>query len=121
MNYKIWLILIFSLAWLNPALATPANISLNYDSDSQTLKIDVAHVSNNVREHYIRRLVIYKNGLEIKSMTFPRQPTPTGFTQDISLATQPGDLIKVEAFCREGGTAEAHIVIAQPEEGSQTK
>jgi len=116
---KVFFGILIVFIWLSKAGATPPDVTLNYDPGTQILKIDVVHVSNNVREHYIRRLVVYKNNEETESMTFPRQETPTGFTKSISMAVQPGDSIRVEAFCKEGGTKAAEVVVPQPEENQE--
>ena len=124
MRRVLWtliLLLILFLLGLPQVWATPPQLTVNYDLASQVLKIEISHVSNNVREHYVRRLVIYKNDREVKSTTFPRQPMPTGLTEEISLPAQEGDQIKVEAFCKEGGTGQASIVVAQPAEEKNVK
>ena len=113
----LYILVVF--AWFSEAGATPPDVALNYDPGTQILKIEVSHVTNNVREHYIRRLVVYKYNQEVDSMIFPRQETPTGFTRDVPLAAQPGDLIYVEAFCKEGGTKKAEIFIAEPQDAQE--
>ena len=92
----------------------PTNLSLSYDPATQILRVEMTHVTGNIREHHIRRLVISKNGEEAKSMTIVRQTTPSSEVEDIPLEAKPNDTIRVEAYCSEGGIGEETLVVPEP-------
>ena len=94
----------------------PTDLKLDYDIDKKNLHIEMTHVTGNIREHYIRKLIVSLNQKEIISETIVRQTTPHNFLRDIPLDANPNDVITVKAICKEGGSAEASITIPAPEE-----
>lgn len=110
--YLLFVVLFFfltKLAWATP----PSNIELEYDATERVLHITLRHVTHNVREHRIRRLIIYKNDEEIKSYYMPSQPSPKGIDKKVSLEAESGDEIRVKAICSEAGIGEATLTIPE--------
>ena len=92
----------------------PTNLTLTYDPATQILHIEMTHVTGNIREHHIRRLVISKNDEPPVSITVVRQTTPNNEVDEIPFSAKPKDTIRVEAFCKEGGSETATLVIPEP-------
>ena len=95
----------------------PSEIALTYDPDTKMLHIDIKHVSDSLRKHHIRKLIIYKNDAEFKSFSYVTQKPP-GLEEDALLDAEPGDTIRVKAVCSEAGSQEATLVIPDAEKKS---
>ena len=85
--------------WATP----PSDMKLNYDLASKTLHIEIQHVTNNNRKHFIRKLLIENNKKEVKTIEYVSQPTPNTFSEDVALDAKKGDVIRVTATCIKGG------------------
>ncbi len=95
--------------------APPTGISLTYDFDKSSLHVSARHPSDNMDKNYLRRLVIYRNGMEEQALTFARQKIAAGLEEDVSLSASPGDLVRVEIFASEGGKGSAEITLTAPQ------
>jgi len=93
----------------------PTDVKLNYDQATGILHIEMTHVTGNIREHHIRKLIVFRNQKEILNETIVKQTTPHHFAMDIPLIANPADVIIVRAFCKEGGSLEESITIPAPE------
>ena len=91
----------------------PSEIYLNYALEIKTLHIEIKHVSDSLREHHIRRLIVYRNDEEVQTLNFNTQKPP-GLETDIIVETKPGDTLRVTAICSEAGNREQSLTI--PEE-----
>src|SRR3989338_3594968 len=91
----------------------PTDLQLSYDQEKQTLHIKAAHATNNIREHHIRKLLIYKNQEKQTDLTLAKQTTPQELIKDVALKVSSGDTITVKVFSDEGGTREASLVVAE--------
>ena len=89
----------------------PDTIDLEYNKETKTLHIDLAHISKDPREHFIRKLVVFQNDKEVKVYRFNRQTSPQGLTQDVTFEALSGDVIRVLAVCNEAGRKEEEIKI----------
>ena len=97
-----------------PSIVTaipPDSIDLEYNKETKTLHIDVAHISKKPRKHFIRELVVSQNDKEVKSYRFNKQPSPQGLTQDVTFEASSGDVIRVLAICNDAGRKEEEIKI----------
>lgn len=99
-----------------PAIARPPSaIIMKYDLNTTVLDVEIKHVTVNVVKHYIRKVIIYKNDQEIFNKTYPRQPQPQGFEEQITVAAKVGDILHVKAFCSEAGIGEEKLEVVAPE------
>ncbi len=89
----------------------PSAINIEYNADAQALHIEIKHVSRDLNEHYIRRMVVTKNDQEIKKFTYSRQPSATGLSEDVALDAQSGDIIRVKVFGNKSGPKEETFVV----------
>ena len=89
----------------------PTGLKLEYDKKKSLLHIEMTHVTANIVKHYIRRIVIYKNGTQEKAWAIVKQTTPHNHAEDVSLKAVAGDMISVEAYSTEGGIGKATLVV----------
>jgi len=98
--------------WVNQGLAQPpAQIDFEYDSQTKMLKVKIAHISINVRRHYIRRLIVTKNSENPQDFYYTNQPQAEGMTVDVPLVAKTGDTIKVKAICSQAGYKEETYLV----------
>jgi hypothetical protein len=93
------LLVIAPHVWATP----PSALDLVYDAKKGVLVVNLNHTSNNIRKHYIRKLVVQKNSETPKEYFYTRQPAPALFNYEIPLKAKPQDVIKVTAYCIQGG------------------
>jgi len=93
----------------------PTALDLQYDVENKILTIDVKHVTKNPRKHHIRKLVVFKNGEELEIFRYVTQATSQGFSQEFSMDTEEGDVIRVKAYCNEAGIKEELLVVTMIE------
>ncbi len=98
----------FSLAWATP----PTTLDLTYDPTAGVLHVEAKHVSDHLDKHYLRRLVIYRNGVKEQEMAYTRQKYPSKFVEDLPFVAKPGETIAVEVFCSQGGSKRAELTIS---------
>lgn len=91
----------------------PQAMVVNYDPKKENLTVTITHTSYNLKKHYIRKLVVYKNNETPEEYFYKRQPSPDHFSYDISLKAKPKDVIKVKAFCVEGGSKEVMLTVPE--------
>ncbi len=114
---KIFLIFIFlSLAFAQSIFARPPSaIEMSYDKDQKVLHIVIKHVSDNLPEHRIRKIVVSKNDEELNTFYYATQTHPSGQVQDVSVIAKPGDVFKGLAICREAGRKEETFTVPEDE------
>jgi hypothetical protein len=95
------------LAWGHP----PGPIDLQYDPQTKVLHAELRHVTDNQRQHHIRRLYVYKNDAPTQKFSYVKQTTATRLIQDVPLDASSGDTIRVKAVCSEAGYKEETLVI----------
>lgn len=97
----------FSSAWATP----PTTLDLTYDPTAGVLQVEAKHISDHLDKHYLRRLVIDRNGAKDKEIAYTRQKYPSKFIEDIPFIAKPGETIAVEVFCSQGGSKRAELII----------
>ena len=97
-----------SFVWAAP----PTEMEISYDPAQGTLHVEAKHISDHLNKHYLRRLVIYRNGAKEQEIAYTRQKYPSKFIEDIPFIAKPGETIAVEVFSSEGGTKRVELTIA---------
>ncbi len=113
--------LIFVLLWLLGSASVvgahpPRGMELRYDAHGKTLHITMEHVSKKLRDHFIREIIVTKNNESPVVYRHTRQNDPSFMETSVPLEAQSGDMIHVKAVCREGGSEEASLKIADEEQ-----
>ena len=83
------------LTYANP----PQDVKLEYNSNSETLTVTIAHPSSFTGFHYVKSVEIKKNGIGIITNTYGSQPDPATFTYSYQVSAGPGDTLEVTANC----------------------
>ena len=105
-------VLIYFSLGVSPVFAAPPSaMTLSYDTVKNSLHVSAAHPSDRLERHYLRRLTVYKNDEEAKTVFWARQKLPAGIEEDIDLNAVPGDHVRVEVFCSQGGFAKAEYIV----------
>ena len=99
-----------SLAYATP----PSQMDLTYDPDKGILHVEAHHPVDNMSTHYLRRLVLYQNGAQVKEMFYFKQNAPVKFTEDIPVPAKEGDVLAVEVSCLKGGSKRAEMTVPAP-------
>jgi hypothetical protein len=105
MTYKkyfaFFTIILLSLGMIGlPASATPPRyLKLQYQVDTQTLKVTIIHFSPAVKIHYVYRVEIDKNGAVYQAHLYKSQPRILIFSYTYNVTANPGDTLTVSAYC----------------------
>ncbi len=109
---KFSVFLFASFCGISLACATPpSDISISYDPIKNILHISAHHPTDRMSRHYLRTVVISKNGTAADTKIFSRQSSPSGIEEDIAFEAIKGDKIGVVVSCSQGGSAEASTTV----------
>ena len=97
-----------------PATAhSPAQVSLVYDNQNQSLSVTTTHQVSNPSNHYVYKIAIQKNGTQVLTTDYKSQPNTNTFTYDYPINTTKGDVLKATAYCSIAGSRSAEIIITE--------
>jgi hypothetical protein len=91
----------------------PSSIDLTYDAAKESLHIDIKHVSENMRKHYIRKITVTKNKEVPSTYFYSSQTSASEMIVDVPMKAMPKDTITVEVVCSEAGRGEQTLVIPE--------
>lgn len=95
-----------------PAAAhPPAQVSLAYDSQNMSLNVTTTHTVSNPSSHYVFRIDVLKNGVQILTKEYTRQPTSSKFSYNYSLNASKGDVLKATVYCSIAGSKSTAITV----------
>lgn len=111
---RIVLVFLFFVSFAFSANATPPrDLKLQYDPMNQNLNISMKHPTIEIREHYIRTIIVTLNDGEPKTYRFTFQKSASEFETVVPIGVlQSGDKVHVKAMCKLGGSAEADLVMS---------
>jgi desulfoferrodoxin (superoxide reductase-like protein) len=88
----------------------PKNVALSLNGG--VLTVNVSHSVDNPDKHYIYRIIIYRDNQIVASKEYTSQPSTDGMSDTFDIgASQPGSVIKAEAFCVIMGSASGSITV----------
>ena len=109
------IIIFFSLClfYAVPVSANPpSNVLLEYDSSSQALKVTITHPSSATDTHFVKTVIIRKNGYVLSTNEYDSQPEPDTFSYVYDAPSEEdGDTFEVTAICSVYGEKTAIISI----------
>jgi hypothetical protein len=88
---------IFSLP-LAASANSPQNVDVSYDFSTQTLVVKITHPSNHPDKHFIKEVVVKKNGAVVQRGVYTKQDGDV-FTYTYKMAATAADTIEVTANC----------------------
>lgn len=81
----------------------PKSVELSYNKEKQELSVKIVHPAS-FGFHYIKQVVIKKNGAEIGVNDYKSQPDKTEWTYTYAVAAEPGDELEAIATCSVTGS-----------------
>ncbi|MFW9867401.1 MAG: hypothetical protein ACFFEN_15000 [Candidatus Thorarchaeota archaeon] len=109
---SVFLLICISLTFSNAKANSPANMVLNYDSNTKMLNATITHNIGSIPNHYIESVTIRVNGSIVRIETYTSQPSPTTFTyQYDNITANNGATIQVLAVCSISGSITRSLVV----------
>ena len=100
----IFFIVFLTITSVNVKANPPQSISLEYNSNINTLEVSITHAVADNTTHYIFSIIVSVNGSVAQSHVYTSQPDLNYFVYNYSLVTNSGSVISVTASCSEGGS-----------------
>jgi hypothetical protein len=88
----------------------PKDVTLQYDSSTQTLAVMITHKTS-FSFHHIKSVEIKKNSAVISTTNYDTQPAEVPFTYTYKVAAAEGDKLEVTATCSLSGSKTATITV----------
>ncbi|MBY9020118.1 MAG: hypothetical protein KGD67_03600 [Candidatus Lokiarchaeota archaeon] len=101
---SIFFLVFLSIAGVNVKAHPPSNMSLEFNSSTNILKVSITHGVSDNTTHYIYSILISVNGSVDQSPIYTSQPDLVLFSYEYTVVTNDGSTIQVSATCIEGGT-----------------
>ncbi|MBL8013777.1 MAG: hypothetical protein JNN05_08020 [Candidatus Omnitrophica bacterium] len=113
MKVKIILMTVVT-AWMPGAVwaTPPESLDVSYDQEKKVILVSGRHPTQDRLEHYIRRFRVTFGEKEPQTTYLTRQNSASEFQAAIPVVAKPGDTIRVEVFCNQGGSKESVLQIA---------
>lgn len=106
----------------NFVLGHPAsNVDINYNFNEQRLTVTISHNTDNKETHYIKKVEVYKNGINIIDEEYTSQTSSKTFTLYFNVSANDGDILKVETECVQGGNTEDSLTVKSTENGTSNE
>jgi desulfoferrodoxin (superoxide reductase-like protein) len=112
----IILFALLSLLTVSPITAyahPPKDITLLYNSASQTLEVTIVHESASPSWHYIKKVEITKNGKAIGVYEYKSQPDKSPFVYSYTAPGAPDEVLEVTATCNIYGSKAVKLTIGK--------
>ena len=90
----------------------PRDVTIEYDSGSQTLAVTITHKSPFPGFHHIKTVEIKKNSVVISTVKYDTQPDKSPFTYTYKVQAVQGDKLEVTATCNLSGSKTATITVS---------
>ena len=97
-------IVFLTIVSVNVKANPPQDMTLEYNSNTNTLEVAITHSIVSNGSHYIFSVIISVNGSVAQSHVYTSQPDLIYFVYNYSLVTNSGSVISVTASCSEGGS-----------------
>lgn len=101
---SVFFIVFLTIASVNARAHPPSDMSLEYNSGTNTLKVSITHGVSDNSSHYIISVIVRVNGSIDQTQTYTSQPDIIFFTYEYTVNTNDGSTIQVTATCSQGGS-----------------
>ena len=101
---SIFFIIFLSIASVNARAHPPSGMTVDYNSSTDILTVDITHGVEDNTTHYVISVIVSVNGSIVQSHAYTSQPDIAFFTYEYTVVTNEGSTIKVTATCSEGGS-----------------
>ena len=110
------LFIVFPLLTLSPITAyanPPKDVTLVYNSASQTLEVTIVHESASPSWHYIKKVEITVNGKSISVNDYKSQPDKTKYVYSYKVQAVQNDVLEVTATCNIYGSKAVKLTVGK--------
>jgi desulfoferrodoxin (superoxide reductase-like protein) len=110
------LFIVFPLLTLSPITAyanPPKDVTLVYNSASQTLEVTIVHESAFPSWHYIKKVEITVNGKSISVNDYKSQPDKTKYVYSYKVQAVQNDVLEVTATCNIYGSKAVKLTVGK--------
>ncbi len=101
---SVFFIVFLTIASSNVRAHSPQDMSLDYNSGTNTLKVSITHGVSDNTSHYVFSVTIRVNGTIDQTQTYTSQPDLLFFTYEYTVITKDESTIQVTATCNQGGS-----------------
>ncbi len=112
----IWgaLLLALTILSFSPQISyadAPKDVTIKYDSGSQTLSVTITHKSTFTGMHHIKTVEIKKNNAVVSTTNYDTQPKDVPFTYTYKVEAVKGDKLEVNVACNLSGSKTATLSV----------
>ncbi len=111
---SVVLSLCFAVGLFAPSVALadpPQDVALAYAMDTQTLTVSVTHKSTFTSVHYVKQIVVKKNGVVVSTHDYKSQPGKQTFDYTFQIPAAENDLFDVSVSCNIQGAKTATLKV----------
>ena len=101
---SVFFIVFLTIAGINVRAHPPDDMSLEYNSSTNTLKVSISHVVSDNTSHYVDSVVVRVNESIDQTESYTSQPDLVNFSYEYTVITNNGSTIQVTATCSQGGS-----------------
>ena len=101
---SVFFIVFLTIASINVRAHSPQDMSLDYNSGTNTLNVSITHGVSDNTSHYVISVVIRVNESIDQTQFYTSQPDLIFFTYEYTVITKSESLIEVTATCSQGGS-----------------
>ncbi|MBW2672300.1 MAG: hypothetical protein JRD89_02640 [Deltaproteobacteria bacterium] len=73
----------------------------------------ISHAVSNPQKHYVKKVIITKNGESVATHEYASQPGPSSFTYTYHVNAKAGDALKVRAKCNYFGSETGKLTVGE--------
>jgi desulfoferrodoxin (superoxide reductase-like protein) len=98
----------------------PSTVTLTYDAETAVLNVEIAHSVKKVTQHFVDRVVVELNHVEIIEQKFNIQGNEK--TQEATYiipGVHAGDTLTVTAYCNISGKKIGTLEVTEPVQGEE--
>ena len=106
----------FATTPLPQRMSNVTSITLTYDLDKSSLHVEAVHPSNNWEIDYVRMMTVSLNSQVVSTLNYYHQTSAAGFSEDVAVNAQVGDVITVQLFCTGGSSMSKDLTVTKPGE-----
>ena len=106
----VFVLMIFCLYPQISYADAPKDVTLKYDSSTQTLTVMITHKTS-FSFHHIKSVEIKKNSAVISTTNYDKQPAEVPFTYTYKVAAAQGDKLDVTVTCNMSGSKTETITV----------
>ena len=101
---SVFFIVFLTIASIKVRAHPPNNMSLEYNSSTNILRVSITHGVSDNTSHYVISVIVRVNGSIDQTQFYTSQLDLLFFTYEYTVITNDGSTIQVTATCSQGGS-----------------